>query len=1242
MLARYVELVIARPEDESAVQRLLERAASQPGGVDGVASALAARSEGEGAGIDVALGAIAMARGREAEARAALERAIARDDRIASAHALAARLALRGSATASDDARRAAIDHQRRAVERAADAHARELYLRELATLLLEEPDGLPEVRRIHAELERGGSPAAQTELVRLLASHGHCEDARADFPGAMRAVASDASATVGLALLRAQCETSLRAFGEAHDALDAAWSAALRSGRVVEILDAMLALARETDGLAALERELASRGPVASLHRGVVLEELGREEDALGVLREVLRRSPRDAETRQRVAHLLARNGRLEEALDEQRTLARLFPERIALTLELATALRDHGQPTEALAVLDRARSRARGDRTALFLLVDAYARLGARDRVLATLESIVRASPDDPRAIVALANELLETHDPADRERALALVERIGGSEAGVVGQVEAARALANLRVFDRAFEHLEAAARIDPDAPEVLDAQADLFVRASRDADAERALERRIALAADSTDPAVLEAAEQAEVRLVASWARRGSIPEHRADLEARHARGDASASRMLADVQRRAGQLDAALATLVALSERRPDDARLVAVLARLHHERGDYDAEVRALLRLSELEPARAGWHLSRLVELALATYRDDDAIRFADEATRRSLDDPELHLRLGRLHARRRDPTRAALAYARAIELDPDAHEAAWELAGLERERGASRRALELLLGILVRSRDDDLRERAGRALLETARADGSEESLEPRLLALALAHGDAPVFQRLALSLYTALTVAARARGDEAAIGRWVSRSLPVLLTALRDDDVGARSSARQLLFAHPVPGASQALLAMAADESVDTLSRQEALAAALHVITERDGPALEALLSSPSEVLASLALHGLARLGERSPRAARSRLAALRVARARPGRVGMNAWALTILVGGETLRDAGATAGAAATSNAWLDGWAQAATSAVAPSSDVLRALLLRHAARRERDDPTLHPQIDLLASGLVDDASLDALARAALVDDEHGRIAMRALLSRPRPTLACAPVPARAEGLEGWMERAIAGCPRTPREPEVVVGALLRAVAALGEAGVPAALELVAAHGREASWGPIVAPVATALVRRTLPVAAASPDACLSLVALAQIVPDLLTAEDWRALLARPERTVRAAAAAGAPVPGLSAPLVDVVVTDPAWTVRRAALQRLAVASIDPSDLERAVSASLVDDSAFVRSEAISLAETLSDARACALLGAVAADPDPWVLERVRSVTSRRCAR
>lgn len=1245
MLARYVELVIARPDDESAVQRLLARAASQPGGVDAMVHALAARSQAEGAAVDVALGAIALGRGRLQEARASIEAAIARDDRLAVAYALSARLALRDVAGATPaQARSTAIERQRRAVERARDAPQRELYQRELAAMLLEEPGRIGEVRTIYAELARGGSAAAQTELVRLLASRGRCEDARADFPAAMRAVASDASATVGLALLRVQCETSLRAFGEAHDALAAAWPAALRSGRVVEVLDAMVALARETDGLVALEGELADRGVVASLHRGIVLEELGREQEALVVLRAVLRRSPRDADTRQRVAHLLARNGRLDEALDEQRALARLFPERIALTLELATALRDRGHGAEALSVLDRARSRARGDRTALFLLVDAYARLGARDRVLATLEAIVRASPDDPRGIVALANELLESHDRADRDRALALVERLGRSEHGVVGHVEAARALANLRVFDRAFEHLEAAARIDPEAPEVLDAQADLFARASRDDDAERALERRIAQAVDSTDPLVIEAAEQAEVRLVASWARRGSIHEHRADLEARHARGDASASRMLADVQRRAGQLDAALATLVALSERRPNDARLVAVLARLHHERGDYDAEVAALLRLSELEPTRAGWHLSRLVELALATYRDDDAIRFAEEATRRSIEDPELQIRLGRLHARRRDPTRAAQAYERALELDPDAHEAAWELAGIERERGAGRRALELLLGILERSRDDDLRERSGRALLETARADGSEASLEPRLLALALAHGDAPVFQRLALALYTSLTVAARARADEAAIQHWVSRALPVLLAAMRDEDVGAQSNARQLVFAHPVPGASQALLALAADESVDVSSRQEALTAALRVVGERDTPALEALLSSPSDVLATLALHGLVRIGDASPRAARSRLAALRNGRARAGRLASTAWAWTLILGGEALRDAGRDPieEARLAGVPWVAEWARAVTSTSAPPSDALRSLLQRHAAPRTRDDAALHPQIDLIASGLVDDAGLDALARASLADDEPAQIAMRSLLSRPHASLSCAPIPTRTESVEGWLERVVSSCPRTPREPELVVPALLRAATALEEARVPAALEVLAAHGREARWSPVLVPLAAALVRRALPVSAATPSACLSLVALAEIVPDVLSAEDWAALLGRPERNVRVAAASHAPVPMLAASLVEAVVADPSWTVRRAALQRLTGATVDATELERALAAGLVDPSALVRSQAMALTQALPDTRACVLVAPLVGDRDPWVAEEARSVTSRRCAR
>jgi tetratricopeptide (TPR) repeat protein len=1253
VLARLVELVVARPDDESAVTRLLARAAGQAGGVEALVATLVGRREAEGAAIDLALGAIAMARGDDRGALASFEAAVAREPSRASAHALRAALELRGGDAQA--AERAAV-HQRVAVELAPDDRTRELYLRDLAGLLLEVPGRLAEVREIYAELARSGSRTARTELVRVLAARGRCEDARPDFDAALASVASDASASVGLSLLRSRCEASLGAQSAAREALHAGWSAALRSGRTVEVLDAMLALARETDGLEALELELRGLGAIASLHRGIVLEELGREEEALAVLREVLRRSPRDADTRERLARLLARNGRLEEALGEQRALARLFPDRIALTLELATALRDQGHEAEALSALDRARRRARRDRTALFLLVDAYARLGARDRVLGTLEAIVRASPEDPRGIVALANELLESSERTDRARALALVERLGGSEDGIRGHLEAARTLANLRVFDRALHHLEEAAALAPDAPEVLDAQADVLARAGRDDDAERALERRIALAAESAEPSERDAVEQAEARLVASWARRGRIAEHRAELERDHARGELSASRMLADVQRRSGQLEQALATLLALSERRPGDARLEAMLARLQHEQGDYDGEVRALLRLTELEPARAGWHLSQLVELALASYRDDDAIRFADEATRRAVDDPELHLRLGRLHARRRDPARAARAFERALELDPDAHEAAWELAGLERERGAGRRALQLLLGILERSRDDDLRERAGRALLETARAEGSEEALEPRLLALALAHGDAPVFERLALSLYTSLTIGARARADRAAAERWTSRALPVLLAALRGDDIGARTGARQLLFAQPVAGASQALLAEAADESVDPASRADALAAALSVTTERDLPALEALLAAPNDALAALALHGVVRLGESSARAGHTRVSALRLARTRPGRVGAHAWALTLVLGGAALRDArrevigegpnsiapGAGGSAAAAPEPWIVSWLLAETSSEAPPPEPLLELLQRHASRRERDEAVLHPRIDLLARGTLAAPALDALARAALSPDEHGQLALRALLGRAEPALACAPLPARADSVEAWLAHAIATCPRSARDPSVVAEALVRAVAALDEARVPGALEVVASHGEEPAWRPLLEPVGTAVVARTLPVEATTPETCRALVALAEIVPGLLSERDWRALASRPERAVRAAAVSHAPLPVLAAHLTEVVAQDPAWTVRRAALQRLASGPVETTLLERAVAEGAHDVSAFVRSEAVAAGEGLPDASACSLLAPLLLDRDPRVAEQARSLAERRCAR
>lgn len=1222
MVERYLAIVLARPEDDGAVRRLLERASSRPGGVEGLVASLAVRAEALGAAGDLALAAIALARADMAAAEAAIARALSRDPENVAARLLRARAELR-----SGD-RAAAAAALTEAAQREAEGARRDAIDRERA-LLYVELGRIDEARAIFARLGRHGSVLGRTELVRALAAHGRCADVLTELPDAERAAARDASASVSLALLRARCEREQGDPAAARATLERAWPRALGSGRGPELLDAMVEDARASEGLPALADALAALGPAAALHRGVVLEELGRDDEALRVFEQVLRRQPRDAETRQRVVRLLSRNGRLADALEHQRALARLYPERIALALELAGALRDQGRAEEGLAVLDRARARARRDRTALFLLVDTYARWGERDRVLETLEALVRESPDDPRALSALANELIER---GERERGLAILERMArGAGRGVQGELEAARAFANVRVFERALAHLEAAVRLAPDAPEVIEAQAEIFERAGRDDDAERALARRIARGAPT--PADESGLHEAEARLVASWARRGRLAAHRDELAQAHARGEESASRMLADVQRRSGDHDGALATLEALASRRPDDVRLLGSLARLHHERGDYAAEVATLRRLADLEPARAGWHFTRLVELALATYRDDDAIAFAEEAARRSVDDAGLALRLGRLHARRRDLARAAAAYARAIAIDPDAFEAAWELATIEREAGRARRALDLYLDILGRSRDDELRERAGRAALELARAEGEEASLEPRLLSLALAHGDAPVFRRLALALYGSLSGAARARGDVAEIERRVSRALPILLASLRDPDVGARAAARQLLFAHPVRGASAALLALASDDRVEPSVRIEALSAALRVIGPGDREALLGLVAGPSEPLAVLALHGLARI---LPGPERARL--LRTLRGADGPLAEHAWVWTLLAATGSGAGREVPAAPPTTSLAWLLVWhARVVGDEVAQRT----ALAAQTAASRGRADHGLEVAVELAAAGALSEAEIDELARRALTSREtETQRALRILVSEAHPEVACAPVASASETLEAWMVRAIAACPRRPRDPAAVGRALERVTLGLEGGELVRALDRLAVLARaDASAIDHILPAARSVAGRVL---AASPGAegALAVVRAKGALPGIVGDDTHVGLLTHPDARVRAEAAATAPLASGAEALLGVVRSDSSWVVRRAALLRVTSASGDA--VEAAVEAGLEDRISYVRGAALARAALLPGPRRCELLASRSdREPDP-VLARQLAQALADCAR
>lgn len=1154
MVDRYLAIVLVRPDDETAMQRLLEHASRLPEGVQGLERTLEARRSETNMRLVIA--ALAHARADDVRAREAIQEAIAETPNRPESYRLLARIErgvgnLEGALAALNSA----------SIHAPADASI----VRERAALLLD-LNRIEEARALYATLP-STSAWERTEFVRTLASRDRCAEALPSFDAAEQASNEPAMSTT-LLLLRAHCEDEVNDAAAAQATLTRAMSPARRAGRDLEVLDAMLDLARKRGTLEALLPQLESMGASARPSLGMVLEELGRDADARRVYAQHLASHARDAEVHLRLAHLLARSGELEAALVERRTLARLFPDRLAFTLELADALVSLGRTDEALRVLDAARARGRRDAGVLRRVLDAYSRMGERDRILRTLEDLVAHDPTDASRVTALASEWIARGEPA---RAQVLIDALARGDSAE-GALAAGRAAIDARLLDLARTHLERALALAPGDPHVLDANADLYERMGRSADAQRAIESRLS-ALDVRDAG----SHDLEARLVASWARGGILAQQREPLRARAEQGDVRALRLLAEVERRLGDADAALASLTRLEALTPEDVHVVTALQRLHHARHDYEAEVRTLRRLVVLEPARAGWHLSQLVELALSVYRDEDALAFANEAGGRAFNDASLAIRLGRLEARRHEPARASALYRRALEVDPDAHEAAWELASIERDQGHDEAATLLYASITLRTTDDELRDRAAQAALESARASNTLSSLEPRFLALALAHGDSPAHRRPALILYTAL-LHAEEQNNPGAVERTATRALPVLLAGIRDADASHRAMSQGILLRYPVRGAAAPLLALGTNEQTELSLRRAASFAALRVIDASNESALRTLLASLDARLRIAALHGLARI--LSPTALRSLLGGLRAHPDLELRVHAAWWSTITAEPGRPLpREAHLVDDAALQAPARL------------------RVLALTETPNAA--------SLDWLAE--------HALSQTSAVSPRHPFFATTHLM------LACVPHIDVSETLEAWVAHAEAICPTSPREDALLADALERAVHNLAAPALPVALARLA--DLAATRPSIVLPATRTLHARlgdALPLRDARND-----LRLTAATPSACNAACWDRYRAHPSAEVRAAAIAHEPRDRVLAAPVDA-----SWLVRRARILRLAEAPLDEA-ARAALREALHDESLYVRTAATSALST--DASSCPALQARArTEPSPALRE------------
>lgn len=1265
--ARYRQLLLADVEQPALRERLFALYRERDGQLDGLAAELAALPDPGMHGLCL-LGYVERARGQLEAARLAFERAA-----TAAPRALAPLLALAElAAEASSPAE--AVRRFEQALALSPGKLARGDILRRLGeqALAAGDFDGAEQRYEALAALSPGSS-YARTEHARALTQRGEHARAAQVYERVARALADDPRVLPPLWLEQARSELQARQPARALPLLERVRSAKAAEEGVRADADALLVEAHRAQGtLPELAKQLtsaASASPSRLRLLARIHDELGDQAKALEVYRRALSRSPRELELRERVVELLTSRGDLHSALEEQRALVRQAPREPRYLIGLAKTLLETGARDDALALLDATAKRFANDARIQRALLDVFGRWQEPERAQRVLATLRRIEPNDPVHVIALGEQRLEQGDEAGALQIFRRILELGLPPAEA--HVQLADTLLDHDMAERALAEYEAAVRLRPDALSALRGLAETLERLARPGPAAERWQEVLALTTDGT------LRREARRRIVRLWSSAGELSRKRAELERafwhpqRQSAPDLEAGRFLAESHRMlatggrrpvgdSAQLAAAERVLSRLVELAPGDVESLLALERLHVQRGQLVTAIAVLERLVQADPQHARGYLSRMAEHALATYRDEDAIAYAERALALDPNDARAHERVGDLYRARQSSARAIAAYERALALDPDAHAVGLRLAELYVAAGELERAEQTLLRVLRGSPDDDLVRQAARELLPIAQRTGSLRGVEQALLSLGLGHPQRPVFRAMLIELYGALVrPLAEATADPAVraeLTELAQRAVKPLLEALSDVDPLQRRAAVELLGMLSSPHAALPLLHVAEQEGETVLRRAALLAAAAHADASL-APRLLALASAQERRLREVAAWGLARMDDRAA------LPHLRALASSPTE-GVRAQAL---LGLGRAHDAGSLPLLRAALQGDRDELVRgAAALALALAQDRGSLSQLASTLRSERGQVAIAAALAL--GGLRDAAGAESLCAALFgVEPELRRAALwalRAIASSAAPAAPPLPPPLERAGLwplaSSWLEREPAASARDAllHHDAALVQAALEALegprprlqAALrvlsGEAPLPG---LEPGELRAALLPRLEARLSALRAHPSGEVRAA----VLSLLAgLAQAFSSSsasASAELGAGLLDGDERVQAAAldalaagAALGSADSGASIASVERLRTlarhDDRWWLRKQALGALG-SVLGPEAAPLLVEALRVDSFAYVREQAAaSLGEHGGAGAEAALAAAASQDPEP----RVRAAAERALAR
>ncbi|MBL8635487.1 MAG: tetratricopeptide repeat protein [Myxococcales bacterium] len=641
----------------------------------------------------------------------------------------------------------------------------------DLALQAQDQPDAEQKLRALIESSQGVESQRLRQELAELLARGGKNKEALAEWQELATKLGGESKAQ---ALLR---------IGELQELLrdDLAAMATYRQSQKLlgaghhlrrDVSEHLIALSRKRDELPQFIQQFEAEHPAAQRGFGEwellgrLYDERGDTKAALAAYRGALRSDPHSIDVRRRLIAILERGGVTPEVLSEYEQLIVQAPGDSRGYLELAERQWKVGQKQRALGTLRRAAARFSADPSLHSALAELYSRWGEADLALQESELLVRLDPREESYIVNLG-ELYWARGKKDRaEEIWKRLLTMGGSRAQ--GQARLADIYAEHSMMPQALDLYQKAVTAEPNNLQLRRGLAQAYERLSRNRDSVAMWEQIYFAAKGPAERLVqLEARKRLgsllskETRLQATlytWQRRLAAALNQSNQTLLPE--TLLLGLLVAEVEQQLGKPGEAEQVLSRLRVRLPDGPQLAEVLlslAQVLRAQRKLEEAIAVLKQAATLLPERQRELYAQLAELSMQSYRDGDAIRYAEQAVA----DASGELALGEILERRDEVQRAMAAYQRAMERDPRLFRAHMALARLHVQRGELTEAAALYREVVRRTPQEELVLEAGRKAIDLHEFLGSLGELLKELSPLAYSVVPKPVYRRLLLLAY-------------------------------------------------------------------------------------------------------------------------------------------------------------------------------------------------------------------------------------------------------------------------------------------------------------------------------------------------------------------------------------------------------------------------------------------------------------------------------------------------